>query len=80
MFVPLVLVACLVIGYCIKHISWLDKISNEYIPAILAVVGAVLSCVNGQMFTLDLVVSGAVTGLASVGMHQLFKQFIEHSN
>ena len=33
--VPVILAACLVIGYCIKHISWLDKVGNQYIPVII---------------------------------------------
>ena len=31
-YIPLVLVACLIVGACVKHIKWLDKVSNEYIP------------------------------------------------
>lgn len=77
MYVPVVLVACLVIGYCVKHISWLSKVSNEYIPTILAVIGAVLSCVASQAVGLELIVAGAVTGLASTGLHQAFSQIIE---
>ena len=75
-YIPVVLVACLVVGYCIKHITWLDKVGNEYIPTILAVLGAVLGCVAGGI-TLESIVYGALTGLASTGMHQVFKQLIE---
>lgn len=76
-YIPVVLVACLVVGYCIKHITWLDKVGNEYIPTILAVLGAVLGCVAGGGITLESIVYGALTGLASTGMHQVFKQLIE---
>lgn len=79
-YVPIVLVACLVVGYCIKHITWLEKISNEYIPTILAVLGAVLACVANGTLTLEGIVYGAVTGLASTGLHQMFKQMIEIGN
>lgn len=75
-YVPVVLVACLVVGYCIKHISKLDAIANEYIPLILAILGAVLSCVASASITLETIVYGAFTGLASTGLHQAFKQFI----
>lgn len=74
-FVPIVLVACLVIGYIIK--KSLDIIPNKYIPMILAVAGAFISCVAGGGLTLDNVVYGAVTGLASTGMHQAFMRIIE---
>lgn len=77
MYVPVVMVACLVIGYCVKHISWLDRIGNEYIPTILAVVGAILSCVAAGVVSLNIVVAGAVTGLASTGLHQTFTQLID---
>ena len=83
-YIPIVLVACLIVGYCIKHISRLEKISNEHIPAILAVLGAALACVSaasgGNPITLETVVYGAFTGLASTGLHQAFKQIVEKSN
>lgn len=83
-YIPVVLVACLIVGYCIKHITWLEKISNEYIPAILAALGAVLACVStasgGNPITLETIVYGAFTGLASTGLHQAFKQIIDKNN
>lgn len=82
-YIPVVLVACLVVGYCIKHITWLDKIANEYIPAILAVLGAVLAVLSAYLgktpVTLETVVYGAFTGLASTGLHQAFTQIINKS-
>lgn len=74
--IPVVLVACLVVGYCIKHIKWMEAVSNEYIPSILAILGAVLGCVAVGRMSLDSIVYGAVTGLASTGLHQAFSQLI----
>ncbi len=74
---PVVLMACLCVGYCIKHIAWLERISNEYIPAIMLLLGAILACIADQGITLNIVVSGGITGLASTGFHQIFKQMIE---
>ena len=74
--IPIVVIACLIVGYCIKHISWLDKVSNEYIPAVLAVLGAVLGCIANGNITLETVVFGALSGLASTGLHQAFTQII----
>lgn len=74
-FVMVVVLACLVVGYIIK--SSLDFIPNKYIPTILAVVGAVLNAVVSGL-NVENVVYGAVMGLASTGMHQAFKQFIEN--
>lgn len=75
-YVPVVLVACLVVGYCIKNIKWLDAVSNEYIPSVLALLGAVLCCVANMSITLETIVYGALSGLASTGLHQAFKQII----
>ena len=75
-YVPVVVVACLIVGYCIKHIKWLDAISNEYIPTILAVLGAILCCVSTEAVSLEIIVYGALSGLASTGLHQAFKQII----
>jgi hypothetical protein len=76
LYIPIVLVACLIVGYCIKNIKWLDRISNEYIPSILAILGAVLGCVANCSITFENIVYGALSGLSSTGMHQMFKQWI----
>ena len=75
-FVLVVIVACLVTGYVIKHASFLRWVPNSDIPVILAVTGAVLNAVVGGI-SVDTIVYGAVMGLASTGLHQGFKAFIE---
>lgn len=75
-FVMVVVVACLVIGYIIKHSTFLSKIPNNDIPAILAVLGAILNAVVSGV-SIESVVYGALMGLASTGMHQAFKMFVE---
>lgn len=74
-FVVVVLIACLIIGYIIK-VS-IDMVPNKYIPTILAVFGAILNGVTIG-FSVESVVYGALMGLASTGMHQAFKTFIEN--
>lgn len=77
-FVLVVVVACLVVGYIIKHASFMSWLPNNDIPVVLAVIGAVLNMfVSG--FTVEAVVYGAVMGLASTGMHQMFKNWIENA-
>lgn len=76
LYVPLVMAACLSAGYCIKHISYFDKLGNQYIPTILAVLGAVLACINAGGISLECVVSGVVTGLASTGLYEAFTNLI----
>lgn len=76
-FEIVVLVGCLVAGYIIK--TSLDFIPNKYIPTVLAVLGAIL---NGMVKGpgLEAIVYGALTGLASTGMHQAFTRFIENTS
>lgn len=77
-FVLVVLVACLVIGYIIKHATFFKWIPNDDIPVILAVVGLALNlAVSG--LSIESAVYGAVMGLASTGLHQSFKTFIENT-
>lgn len=80
-FVIPVIVACLVIGYCIKHIKWLEAISNQYIPTILVVCGIIVACaLNWGKVDVEIIISGAISGLASTGFHQAFKNAIENSS
>lgn len=75
-FVFVVLVACLVIGYIIKHSTFFKWLSNDDIPAILAGIGLLLNlAVSG--LSIESAVYGAVMGLASTGLHQSFKSFVE---
>lgn len=75
-FVVSVMVACLILGYLIKHTSIFKRIPNSDIPAIVAVVGALLNVLISG-FSLEHFIFGALMGLASTGMHQTFKQYIE---
>lgn len=75
-FVLLVVVACLVVGYIIKHATFLKFIPNDDIPVILAGFGLVMNLfVSG--FSIESAVYGALMGLASTGLHQGFKTFVE---
>ncbi len=73
-FVMAVVVGCVVVGYIIKHS--LDFIPNKYIPAILAATGAILNLITSGL-SVESIIYGAIMGLASTGMHQAFKQFLE---
>lgn len=76
-FVLVVMVACLVLGYIIKHATFLKKIPNDDIPVILAVFGALLNMLVGG-FSVESAVYGAVMGLSSTGLHQAFTRFVEN--
>lgn len=74
MYIPIIMVACLIVGFVVK--KWIRDVENKWIPTIVTILGAVLGFViNGA--SIEAVVAGAVTGLASTGLHQLFKQLIE---
>ncbi len=73
-YIPIVLVACLVVGYLMKQFMPTD---NKWIPLTVTILGAVLGCIASKGISLEAVVAGAVSGLASTGLHQLFKQFID---
>lgn len=69
--VPVIVVACLTVGYTIKVTPMFASIANDYIPLIVAVLGAILGAIiNG--LTVEGIVYGAVSGIASTGLHQLF--------
>ncbi len=76
-FELVVLIACLVVGYLIKHSF--NLVPNKYIPTILAILGA---CLNATVTGVSIaaVVYGALTGLTSTGMHQAFTKFIENAD
>lgn len=76
-FVLVVMVACLVVGYIIKHATFLKKIPNNDIPVILAIFGALLNLLVGGL-SVESVVYGAVMGLSSTGLHQAFTRFVEN--
>ena len=66
---------CLCVGYVIKHS--LDFIPNKYIPLIMACLGLILSiCTNLDKITLEVILTGLFSGLASTGLHEAFKNLI----
>lgn len=75
-FVAVVMVACLVVGYIIKHATFFKWLSNDNIPVVLAFAGAILNVVVSGL-SVESVVYGAVMGLASTGLHQSFKKWID---
>ncbi len=78
--VVIVVGICLCVGYVIKHYIPTDKV-NKYIPLIMAVLGVFLNVwVNGFALTPEILLGGLFSGLASTGLHQVFKAFIEKNN
>lgn len=64
---------CLCVGFVIK--KWIKDVDNKYIPTIVAVLGLILSVITNGL-TLEYILSGMLSGLASTGLHQAFSQLI----
>lgn len=75
--IPEILALCLVLGFIIK--KWVKDVDNKWIPTIVAVVGAASAVLmNLESVTVGVIVGGAVSGVASTGLHQMFKQWIDN--
>lgn len=71
-----VLGICLCVGYVIKNFIPSDKV-NKYIPLIMAVLGVIINIwASGWALTPEIVLGGLASGLASTGMYELFRNFI----
>lgn len=74
--VPVIVALCLIVGYIIKH--WIKDADNKIIPTVVTAVGVAAAVVmNWGSITTEVIVGGALSGLASTGLHQLFKQWID---
>lgn len=69
------LACCIGIGYIVK--TSLNFIPNKYIPLIMGIVGICFNCYAAAEVNATTIVAGLITGLASTGTHELFKNFIE---
>ena len=74
--VLVVLGICLCVGYVIKHS--IDFIPNKYIPLIMLVLGTIINLlINLDHISAEVILAGMVSGLASTGLHEAFKNIIE---
>ena len=73
LIIPIITAACMCVGYVMKQ--WLPT-DNKYIPTALFIIGAISGAL---VFGLNYegVVKGMVSGLAAVGLHQAFKQYLK---
>nr|DAI99451.1 MAG TPA: holin [Caudoviricetes sp.] len=65
---------CLAIGYIIK--TSIPKIPNRYIPLIMGIVGMLVAIVNSQSYDFNVILSGLITGLASTGLYEAYRNLI----
>ena len=68
---------CLCIGYVIK--TSLSFIPNRYIPLIMLIIGTLLNIVfHIPKVTLDVILAGMLSGLASTGGYEAVHQFVKN--
>ena len=72
--VVITLAFCVGVGYVIK--SSLDFIPNKYIPLIMGAIGVLFNTYVEGAVNPTTIVGGLVTGLASTGCYELFRNFI----
>lgn len=77
--VPIIVGICLCIGYVIKNIVTSENV-NKYIPLIMAILGVALNIWINMNFTPAILLGGLISGLASTGLHQAFKNIIERKD
>lgn len=81
--VPSVVILCLLVGYIIKNLIPNDSI-NRFIPLIVGVLGVAATIftaiATGVPITVDVVVSGLSSGLASTGLFEAYKNLLNGSN
>lgn len=66
---------CVCVGYILKNSC--SKLDNKYIPLIMGLLGLVLNIwLSNWQISGEIVLGGLFSGLASVGLHQSFKQLI----
>ncbi|MGN0267759.1 MAG: phage holin family protein [Lachnospiraceae bacterium] len=72
---PVIVGICLCVGYIIKNLVPAEKV-NRFIPLIMGILGVVLNIWINMTFTPEILLMGLFSGLASTGLHQVFKNMI----
>jgi hypothetical protein len=74
--VPSIVLLCLFIGYIIKNLVQDDSI-NRFIPVIVGVIGVVAAIFSTGTVSVDTIVSGLASGLASTGLYEAYKNLLK---
>ena len=69
-FSPIILLACLCIGYVIKAVFKSEQV-NRFIPLIVLILGVIFNVWFEWDISLPIIVAGMVSGLASTGLYEL---------
>ena len=73
--IPVIVGICLCIGYVIK--TSIPKVDNSLIPMIMAILGLFINIWINTTVNPSIVLGGLFSGLASTGLHQMFKNLIK---
>ncbi|MDO4926912.1 MAG: phage holin family protein [Turicibacter sp.] len=73
--IPVIVGICLCVGYVIK--TSIPKVPNNFIPLIMAILGLVINVWINHAINPSIVLGGLFSGLASTGLHQVFKNLIK---
>lgn len=69
------------LGFCIKHLYFLKKVSNEHIPAILVATSLLISYATLDVFTkhtiINTFINSILTSAVAIGIHQQCKGFLK---
>lgn len=76
--IPVILGICLCIGYVIK--TSIPKVPNNIIPLIMAILGVALNVYINKSVDATIILGGLVSGLASTGLYEAFRNIINGYN
>jgi hypothetical protein len=74
--IPVVIGICLCVGYILKNVVTTAKV-NKFIPLIMGVLGLGLNMWINLGVSPEIILGGLVSGLASTGLYEAFRQFIK---
>ena len=74
--IPVIVGVCLCIGYILKNLVPTDKV-NKFIPLIMGLLGLGLNVWINLDISPEIILGGLVSGLASTGLYEAFRQFIK---
>ena len=75
--IPVVIGICLCVGYILKNVVTTAKV-NKFIPLIMGVLGLGLNMWINLGVSPEIILGGLVSGLASTGLYEAFRQFIKN--
>ena len=75
MYIDVVAVGiCLCITYILKHA--LAEYPQKYMPLIMSIVGIAVEILAKHNLAMEIVLTGMLSGLSSIGLYSLFKKWL----